>query len=44
MPIALYVDWCAEQGLVTAGPRWEIYGPHSDDPAELTTEISYLLS
>jgi effector-binding domain-containing protein len=38
------LDWCTEQGLATAGPRWEIYGPHRDDPAELTTEISYLIS
>jgi len=38
------LGWCTEQGLVAAGPRWEIYGPHRDDPAELTTEISYLLS
>jgi effector-binding domain-containing protein len=37
-------DWCAAQGRPLAGPRWEIYGPHRDDPADLTTEVYYLLS
>jgi effector-binding domain-containing protein len=37
-------DWCAEHGQRTAGPRWEVYGPHSDDPAALWTEVYYLLS
>src|SRR6266699_4714654 len=22
------LDWCAASGLRTAGPRWEVYGPH----------------
>lgn len=38
------VRWCAEQGHQLAGPRWEIYGPHRDDPTELETEIYYLLA
>jgi effector-binding domain-containing protein len=38
------LDWCAAQGRRPAGPRWEVYGPHRDDPAELTTEVSWLLS
>jgi effector-binding domain-containing protein len=38
------LDWCAEHGRTAAGPRWEVYGPHSDDPSRTTTEISYLLS
>jgi effector-binding domain-containing protein len=38
------LDWCATQGRRTAGPRWEVYGPHRDDPAELETEVYYLLS
>lgn len=38
------VDWCGAEGLRPAGVRWEIYGPHRDDPAELTTEIYWLLS
>ena len=36
-------DWCAAQGRQPAGPRWEIYGPHRADAAELWTEIYYLL-
>lgn len=36
-------DWCAAQGRRTAGPRWEIYGPHDDDPAKVWTEVYYLL-
>jgi effector-binding domain-containing protein len=38
------LDWCAAQGRRPAGPRWEIYGPHRDNPAELTTEVYHLLS
>src|SRR2546429_4348460 len=26
------LDWCAAQGRQPAGPRWEVYGPHRDDP------------
>lgn len=33
-----------EQGLPLAGPRWEVYGPHRDDPAEVWTEVHYLLA
>jgi effector-binding domain-containing protein len=36
--------WCTAQGLRPAGPRWEIYGPHRDDPAELWTEVYWLLA
>lgn len=37
------VRWCAEHGVERAGPRWEIYGHHHDDPTQLETEIYYLL-
>ncbi|HTT50620.1 MAG TPA: GyrI-like domain-containing protein [Streptosporangiaceae bacterium] len=37
------LDWCATQRLRPAGPRWEIYGPHHDDPAEVWTEVHCLL-
>jgi effector-binding domain-containing protein len=37
------VRWCAVEGWQLAGPRWEIYGPHRDDPAELEVEVHYLL-
>jgi len=36
--------WCKENGRKLAGPRWEIYGHHYDDPALLETEIYYLLA
>ncbi len=38
------MDWCAEQGLPLTGARWEVYGPHSDDPAEVWTEVYWLLA
>ena len=37
------VEACAVQGLQLTGQRWEIYGPHSDDPADVWTEVYYLL-
>lgn len=37
------VSACAERGLELAGPRWEVYRPHRDDPAELETSVCYLL-
>jgi effector-binding domain-containing protein len=37
------IGWCAANGERPTGVRWEIYGPHRDDPAELTTEIFWLL-
>ena len=36
--------WCTANARALAGPRWEIYGPHHDDPAEVWTEVYYLLS
>jgi effector-binding domain-containing protein len=41
---AAVLEWCAAQGRRLAGPRWEVYGPHSDDPADLWTEVYYLMS
>jgi effector-binding domain-containing protein len=35
--------WCAANGRSLAGPRWEIYGDWREDPAELETEVYYLL-
>ena len=34
---------CAASSETMTRTRWEIYGPHRDDPAELTTEIFWLL-
>ena len=38
------LDWCAAEGKQPTGPRWEVYGPHNDDPAEVWTEVYYLLT
>jgi effector-binding domain-containing protein len=38
------VQWCDREGHRRTGTRWEIYGPHRDDPAELATEIYWLLA
>ena len=38
------LDWCAAQGRRPPGPRWEVYGPHRDNPAEVWTEVYWLLS
>jgi len=38
------LDWCATQGWRLAGPRWEIYGPHRDDVAQVWTEVYHLLT
>lgn len=37
-------DWCAAQGRWATGTRWEVYGPHDDDPARVWTEVYYLLA
>ena len=38
------VRWCATHGHRPDGIRWEIYGPHHDDPAQQWTEVYWLLS
>jgi effector-binding domain-containing protein len=35
--------WCAGHGKQPTGVRWEIYGPHHDDPAQQWTEVYWLL-
>ncbi len=37
------LSWCAAHGRQSDGARWEIYGPHHDDPAQQWTEIYWLL-
>lgn len=37
------LEWCAANGRVPAGPRWEIYGDWHQDEAELRTEVCYQL-
>lgn len=36
--------WCATHGHRPSGPRWEVYGPHNDDPAQQWTEVCLLVS
>jgi effector-binding domain-containing protein len=36
--------WCTTHGRRPLGPRWEVYGPHADDPAEQWTEVYWLLA
>jgi effector-binding domain-containing protein len=35
--------WCREHGRCLAGPKWERYGHHSDDPATRRTDVYCLL-
>jgi hypothetical protein len=35
--------WCAVHGHQPNGVRWEIYGPHDDDPDKQWTEVCWLL-
>jgi effector-binding domain-containing protein len=37
------LDWCAGKEVLLAGPNWEIYGHWNDDPAQLRTDVCYLL-
>jgi effector-binding domain-containing protein len=36
--------WCAAQGRQQMGTRWEVYGPHNANPANVWTEVYYLLA
>jgi effector-binding domain-containing protein len=35
--------FCADRGFEMAGPSWEVYGHWVEAPAELRTEVCYLL-
>jgi effector-binding domain-containing protein len=37
------VRWCATHGQQLTGTRWEVYGPHNDDPAEQWTEVYWMV-
>lgn len=37
-------DWCRDNGHTLAGPNWEIYGDHHDDPSKLRTHVYYQLA
>ena len=38
------VGWCAANDHRLSGTRWEVYGPHNDDPAQQWTEVYWLLA
>ncbi|MFN8583148.1 MAG: GyrI-like domain-containing protein [Gemmatimonadaceae bacterium] len=35
--------WCRANSRVPAGPSWEVYGHWHEDPAQLRTDVYYLL-
>jgi effector-binding domain-containing protein len=35
--------WCADNGHALSGVNWEVYGHWTDDPAQLRTDVFYLL-
>jgi effector-binding domain-containing protein len=35
--------WCLANGRTYSGPSWEVYGHWHEDPAQLRTEVYYLL-
>src|SRR5262249_15768106 len=36
--------WCTAHGRRTTGTRWEVDGPHSEDPGEQWTEVYWLVA
>jgi hypothetical protein len=40
---AAILVWCRANDRLRAGPSWEVYGHWHADPAQLRTEIYYLL-
>ncbi len=36
--------WVAAHGRRLAGPSWEVYGHHADEPAQRRTDVYYLLA
>jgi effector-binding domain-containing protein len=40
---AAILDWCRAHDRVLAGPSWEVYGHWHADPAQLSTDVYYLL-
>jgi effector-binding domain-containing protein len=37
------LGWCRANGHRTTGLRWEVYGDWQEDPAELETEVAWML-
>jgi effector-binding domain-containing protein len=40
---AAICKYCSDHGHTLAGPNWEVYGHWNDDPAQLRTDVFYLL-
>lgn len=40
---AAILAWCRENNRALAGPSWEVYGHWNADPAQLRTDVYYLL-
>jgi effector-binding domain-containing protein len=40
---AAIIAWCLANNRLRAGPSWEVYGHWHTDPAQLRTEVYYLL-
>jgi len=40
---AAILAWCRANDRAIAGPSWEVYGHWHDDPAQLRTDVYYLL-
>lgn len=41
---AAILEWCRINDRVLAGPSWEVYGHWHADPAQLRTDVYYLLA
>jgi effector-binding domain-containing protein len=41
---AAILKWCADHGHALAGPSWEVYGHWNDDPAQVRTDVFYLIA
>ena len=37
-------DWCIAHEQRPTGTRWEVYGPHREDPNDVWTEVYWLLA
>ena len=40
---AAIIEWCRANNRLRAGPSWEVYGHWHADPAQLRTDVYYLL-
>ena len=41
---AAIIEWCRAHGRERAGTSWEVYGHWNPDPAQMQTDIYYLLA